>query len=74
MSCDTSREAGAVGRERLAILGKLLFSLAGSLVQVYTLECEKSHFSLNMLYHLKVLGGLTNWSLLKPAVSQEQEG
>ena len=70
VSCDTGREAGAEGRERLAILGKLLFNLAGSLVQVYTLDREKSFLSLCIPYHFKVLGGLINWSLLSPAVSE----
>ena len=60
VSCDTGREAGAEGRERPAILGKLLLRRAGSLVQVYTLEREKSFFSLCIPYHFKVLGDLMN--------------
>ena len=54
VSCDTGQEAGAEGRERPAILGKLLLRRAGSLVQVYTLEREKSFFSLCIPYHFKV--------------------
>ena len=61
------------GRELLAILGKVLFNLAGSLVQVYTLEREKSFFSQCIPYHLSVFGGLTNWSLFKLAVSEVQD-
>ena len=61
-------EAGDDGRDLFAILGKVLFILAGSLVQVCTFEREKSFFSQCIPYHFNVFGGLMNWSLFRPAV------
>ena len=41
VSWETGRQEGVEGSDRLAIMGELLFSLAGSFVQEWTLEREK---------------------------------
>ena len=57
VSCDTGLEAGDDDRDLFAILEEVLFILASSLVQVCTLEREKSFFSQCIPYHFKRLWG-----------------